>query len=94
MEEIGKLVEEVLKQEGMGEVNSLVAIKREWPNIAAGGRTGAVIPYKLEGGRLYLGVESHPWAQEIHFERDRIIKEIESHLGIRIKDLVIRKVNL
>jgi hypothetical protein len=66
---------------------------------APGGGSGGVgggcaarktTPYKLEGGRLYIKVESHVWAQELHYDVEKIKRRIKRVLGIEI-DRIITK---
>jgi predicted nucleic acid-binding Zn ribbon protein len=93
MKEIKETMRETLRQEGLDELEELLRIKNEWYNIL-GKETGErTSPYRLEKGKLYVGVESHAWAQELHFSVEEIKTQLKRVLGIEITDVVIKKVN-
>jgi predicted nucleic acid-binding Zn ribbon protein len=93
MKEIREIIGETLEQEGLAELSKLLRIKEAWKDILdeeAGERTK---PYRLDKGRLYIGAESHAWAQETHFRLEQIKKRIKDILGIEISDVIIKKVS-
>ncbi len=93
MKEIKETMRETLRQEGLAELDELLRIKREGRNILGNEAGERSKPYKLEKGKLYVGVESHAWAQELHFAIEEIKNQLKETLGIEISDVVIRKVN-
>ena len=94
MKNIKDLMKEFLGKEGMGDLSDLMRIREAWPNIMRGEKGKKTRPYRMEGNRLYIGVESHAWAQELHYDVEDIKKRIQEGLGIEIREVIIKKVNL
>jgi hypothetical protein len=84
------LMGEVLREEGIGELDMVVRLREAWADIVGEKKAGKTTPYKLEGNNLYIRVESHVWAQEIHYEVERIRREIKNILGIEIEGIITR----
>ena len=94
MKEIKDLMEEFLGKEGLGGLSDLVRIKKAWPGIVGEERGKKTKPYRIEKARLYVGVESHAWAQELHYQVEEIKKHIKEGLEIEIEEIIIRKLNM
>lgn len=91
MREIGELVADILKEAGMEAAEELTAIKKAWR--ASPICPAYADPYRLEGGKLFVRVGSHAWAQEIRFAADAIRDEIRGKTGVEIGEIRI-KVNV
>ena len=88
MRDIGEIMGEVLKGEGLEELNELVRIRTEWANIVGVVKGKNTIPYKMEDKRLYFGAGSHAWVQELHYEVDGIKRQIKELLGVEVAEIV------
>ena len=91
MREIRELVRDILRGAGMDAAEELAAIKKAWPALSA--CPSYAEPYRLEGGRLYVRVESHAWAQELSYASDAVREEITRKTGVEIEEIII-KVNV
>lgn len=94
MREIKDLLGELLRKEEMGELGELVRIRNEWDKMFDGAKNEKTRPYKLQKGRLYIGAESHAWVQELQYDVEDIKKQINERLGIEIREVRIKKINL
>ena len=81
---------EVLREEGAGELEAVVRLREAWPEVVGEKKANKTSPYRLEGNHLYIRVESHVWAQEIHYEVEGIKREIKKILGIEIERIIIK----
>ena len=84
----------LLAQSGLDELGELLRIKECWPGLVGEKMAGETKPYRLEGGKLYIGVQSHAWAQEMHYHIGEIKRAIKEETGTEISDVIIRKINL
>lgn len=92
--EIRELMGEWLEGEGLGELNLLLRVREDWGEVVGKGLGENSRPYKLEGGRLYVGVSSHAWAQELHYRVEEIKSRIKERTGAEISEVIARKINL
>jgi predicted nucleic acid-binding Zn ribbon protein len=92
--EIGEALQSLLVSEGMEDLVELIYIKEVWPELVGEKIAGEAKPYRLEGGRLYIGVRSHAWAQELHYRKEGIRKGIKEKTGTEIMDIIVKKVTL
>jgi predicted nucleic acid-binding Zn ribbon protein len=90
MKRIRDLMGDVLREEGAEELETVVRLREAWADVVGEKKAGKTAPYKLEGGRLYIKVESHVWAQELHYDVEKIKRRIKKVLGIEI-DRIITK---
>jgi len=84
----------LLAQSGLDELGELLRIRECWPGIVGEKIAGETKPYRLEGGKLYIGVWSHAWAQEIHYRIEEIKRAVKEETGTEISGVIIRKINL
>lgn len=91
---IREALRELLSQSGMDELGELLRIKECWPGLVGEKIAGETKPYRLEGGRLYIGVRSHAWAQELHYRIGDIKRSVKEETGMEIREVIIRKINL
>lgn len=94
MKDIGEVMGEWLRREGMGELDDLLRAQRIWADIVGEERAGSSRPFRLEEGRLYVGVTSHAWAQELHYKVEEIKGRLAEECGLEIREVVIKKTNL
>jgi len=94
MLEIGEALQDFLLSEGMEDLGELIHIKEVWGELMGEKVAGEARPYRLEGGRLFVGVRSHAWAQELHYRKEEITNAIKERTGTEIREIVIKKVNL
>lgn len=88
MKDIGRLVREVLEEEGLRDVERLSAIRGVWEEIVGSlPRTRAV---RLEGELLKVVAGSHAWAQELHFREEELKKRILERTGIKVKRIIVK----
>jgi predicted nucleic acid-binding Zn ribbon protein len=94
MKDIKELMGEWLQKEGMGELKDLLCAQRVWADVVGEERAGNSRPYRLEDNRLYIGVSSHVWAQELHYLVEEIKGRLAEECGIEIREVIIKKINL
>lgn len=88
MQEIGKLVRDILSEAGMDDASKLAVIKEIWPSLSADAWYAE--PYRLENGSLFVRVKSHAWAQELRYRVSEIAEEISRRKGIEITGINIK----
>lgn len=91
---IGEVLQDFLSSEGMEDLGELIQIKKAWSELVGEKIAREALPYRLEGERLFIGVRSHAWAQEMHYRKEEIIKSVQEKTGAEIREIVIKKVNL
>ncbi len=91
---IREVMRRLLREEGLPELDELLRIKEAWSGVVGDDAAGFSKPYRLEKGRLYVGVASHARVQDLRFRAEEIRCSIERMLGLEIEDVVIRKLNL
>jgi len=94
MPAIGEVLQDFLLSEGMEELGDLISIRKVWNETVGEKVAREAIPYRLEGERLFVGVRSHAWAQELHYRKEEIKKALMEVTGVEIEEIVIRKINL
>lgn len=94
MKEIQDLVGEVLDKEGIPGLRDLMALRRSWGSIVGEKMAANTIPYKMDKGKLFVGASSHAWVQELHYRIEDIKEQAREGLGMEIKEVIIKKVNL
>jgi predicted nucleic acid-binding Zn ribbon protein len=90
MKRIRDLVGDVLREEGAEELETVVWLREAWEDIVGEKKAVKTAPYKLEGDRLYIKVESHAWAQEIHYDVEKIKRRIKEIFGIEIEGIITK----
>jgi predicted nucleic acid-binding Zn ribbon protein len=91
---IREIVGELLEEEGLGGLRKLVLIKESWRELVGDEKAEVSTPYRLEKGRLYVGVTSHAWIQELHYCEREMEEKIKERLGIEIDAVIFKKLNL
>lgn len=92
--DIRGLMRETLEEAGMPGLEALLPVRERWGEVVGEEASRKTKPYRLEEGKLYIGVESHAWVQEAHFMRETIKVRLKELLGIDVQDVVIRKINV
>lgn len=92
--EIKDLMGEWLEGEGLGDLNRLLRVREQWQKVVGDELGANSRPYRLEGEKLYVGVNSHAWAQELHYRIEGIKSRLEEVAGVKIKEIVVKKINL
>lgn len=92
--DIGNTMRDFLRGEGLGELDELIRIRRSWKEIVGEDAASTSRPYRLEAGRLYVGVDSHARVQDMLFRVEDIRGAIKDSLGMQIDGIVVRKINL
>lgn len=85
---------EFLAGEGMQELEDLLRIKEAWRGLVGEETAARTKPYRLEKGKLYVGVGSHAWAQEVHYRVEDIKTKIKEELAVDIREINVKKINL
>ena len=91
---MSELMGKFLEDEDMRELGQLVRIKGAWTGLVGEKTASKTKPYRLEGGRLFVGVESHAWAQDLHYRKREIKTRIQEVLGLEIEEITTKKLNL
>lgn len=94
LKEIKELMGQILDEEGMQALGDVVVLKGAWKDIVGERMAEKTQPYKLGNGTLYVGVQSHGWAQELHYQAENIKQQASALLGLKIERLVIKKINV
>jgi predicted nucleic acid-binding Zn ribbon protein len=92
--DIGNTMRDFLQGEGLGEIDELIRIRRSWNEIVGEGAASMSRPYRLEAGRLYVGVDSHARVQDMLFRVEEIKGAINDSLDMQIEGIVVKKINL
>lgn len=92
--DIRSLVEELLGKEGPGSFNDLLRVQRRWKELVGEELGGKTKPYRLDNCILYIGVDSHAWAQELHYQSGEIKKRLSEEMNIEINRVIAKKINL
>jgi hypothetical protein len=85
---------EFLEREGMRDLGELLRIKEAWVRIVGEDKAQASKPYRLEAGRLFIGVSSHAQVQNILFRSEEIKRAIKKEINIDIDSVTAKKINL
>lgn len=83
-----------LAEEDLQELGTLLRVREAWPGLVGEKMAARTKPYRLEGRRLFVGVESHAWAQELHYRKEEIKGMIREVLGLEIEEITAKKINL
>jgi len=94
VKDIKGTMREFLDSEGMHELGELLLIKEAWTSIVGEADAAKTRPYRLEKGRLSVGVASHAWVQELGFRREEIKNLIKEESGVEIREIIFKKINL
>ncbi|MBN2025526.1 MAG: DUF721 domain-containing protein [Actinobacteria bacterium] len=92
--DIGETLQELLLSEGMEDLRELVRIREVWSELVGEKVAFESKPYRLEGERLYVGVKSHAWVQELHYRKEEIKSAIREKAGVEIGEIIIKILNL
>ena len=92
MKDIRGAMRELLDGEGMQELGSLLRIKESWAEVAGEDAAGIAKPYRLEKGRLYIGVGSHARLQDMLFHVEDIKRKIKETLGMEIEGIIVKNI--
>lgn len=91
---IRKTMGEMFEREGMQEMGKLLLIKENWKAIAGEDLAGKAEPYRLDRGRLFVGVGSHAIVQDALFHVEELKRAIKDGLGMEIEEVIVKKINL
>jgi len=84
-ESLGQVIDRMLKVYRLKSGLTEIKLKSDWAEIvgpAVAGRTDDII---LRGGKLILKLSSAALRQELHYQREDIVRNVNAHLG---EDLV------
>jgi|GEM_PF-1842434 len=84
---------EFLESEGMHDLGELLRIKEAWMRIVGEDKAQASKPYRLEAGRLFIGVSSHAQVQNMLFQGEEIKRAIKKEINIDIDSVTVKKLN-
>jgi predicted nucleic acid-binding Zn ribbon protein len=85
---------ETLEGEGMAGLGDLLSLRKRWNEVVGEEASRKTRPYRLEKGKLYVGVESHVWAQEMHFMTATTKARVKELLGVELEDVVVKRINM
>jgi predicted nucleic acid-binding Zn ribbon protein len=85
---------ELLEEEGIPELSSLLRIRESWGKIVGEEVAGITRPYRLEAGKLYVGVGSHARVQDMLFQTEHIKRRIKEEMGMEIGGVIVRKIKM
>ena len=87
-------LKEMLEREGMQELGDLLRIRESWVEIAGEDLAGKTKPFRLERGRLYVGVDSHAVMQNALFCVEEIKRGVKDGLGMEIGEIFFKRIKL
>jgi|WetSurMetagenome_2_1015567.scaffolds.fasta_scaffold120248_2 hypothetical protein len=86
---IGKIVEEVLSENGYLTSCKEYSILLKWKSIVEKGLAKASTCERVENGIVYVKIFSGPWRQEAAYQKEKLLKKIQTEFGCpTIKDIV------
>jgi len=88
VESIGKVLEQVIADLGVGKKLREQRAVVEWEQIVGEKVAGHSRALKVDGGRLFVEVDSSVWAQELSMMRRRILRQVNTRAGDRVIDNV------
>ena len=91
---IEEALHDFLVSEGIEELGELMRIREAWKELVGEKAASGSKPYRLEGERLFVGVRSHAWAQELHYRKEEIRNGIREKTGAEIGEIIIKKITL
>jgi hypothetical protein len=94
VKDIKGAMQDFLDSEGMHEFGGLLKIKESWTEVVGGEVAGLAKPYRLEKGRLYIGVGSHARVQDMLFQAEDIKRRIKEKMGMEIEGVIVRNINI
>ncbi|MEW6555530.1 MAG: DUF721 domain-containing protein [Actinomycetota bacterium] len=85
---------EFLNDEGLKELDELLRIREAWSAVVGEEEARISKPYRLEGGRLFVGVGSHAQVQNMLFRNEEIRTAVKRETGLEIRGVKVKKLNL
>ena len=92
LEHIGPLMENLLGEIHKNVDQGLLKIDAIWHGSMEEGILENTKPSALRGRILYVNVSSSVWLHELHFEKNRLIEQINQALGRRLVEDIRFKV--
>ena len=94
MRDIKGIMGDLFREEGMDEFALLMELRERWGEIAGEELAERTRPYRLEGKRLYVGVDSHATSQDLHYLEEKIKEALRRMFGIDDIKITTRKITL
>ena len=86
VEPIGKILSDVVRNLGIAKKLSEQRAVVEWPEIVGREVAGHARAIRVEGGKLFVEVDSSVWSQELSFMKRNILREINDRIGRKAVD--------
>lgn len=87
---VGDVLPEVTRTLGLPDPTTLQALRSAWPELVGAQIAAHSAPRTLRDGVLTIGVDSAPWATQLRYLEDRIVRELAERVasagvrGVRI----------
>jgi predicted nucleic acid-binding Zn ribbon protein len=81
VEPIGDVLRQVVRDLGLGKKLNEQRAVIEWPDVVGERVAAHSRATRVDGGRLFVEVDSPVWAQELSLMRRRILGEINRRIG-------------
>ena len=82
---IGQILGEVIRDLGLTKRLSEQRAVVDWPNVVGARVAGHSRALRVDGGMLFVQVDSSVWAQELSLMKRRILRELNARIG---KDVI------
>lgn len=87
-EPIGKILGQVVRDLGLGKKLTEQRAVVEWPEVVGDRVAAHSRATRIDGGRLFVEVDSSVWAQELSLMKRRILREMNKRIGSDVVDTV------
>jgi len=88
VESIGEILHQVVRGLGVGKKLNEQRAVVEWPEVVGDRVAAHSRATRVDGGRLFVEVDSSVWAQELSLMRRRILEELNNRIGTGVIDTV------
>jgi len=83
---VKKILKDVEKRSGKPEIKVFCC----WPEIVGEKISGHSRPLSYNAKRLFVGVDSPAWINQLSFLKADIIKRIQKEAGLEIKEIIFK----
>lgn len=81
---IAKVLEEVVRDLGLGKKLSEQRAVVDWPRVVGSKVAGHSRALRVDGGRLFVEVDSPVWAQELTLMKRTIVRQLNTRIGEQV----------
>ena len=84
VEPIARVLQEVIRDLGIAKKLSRQRAVVDWPGVVGQKVAGHSRAVRVDGGRLFVEVDSPVWAQELTLMKRKIVRELNARIGDQV----------